>query len=265
MFRNVFLKTLRDMRVALAWWAGSMFLLCLWMITLYPSLGNDPGLQSYLENLPDSFKMLVGETITLATAEGFLTIEMYTFFLPLLTLAFALTYSGGFISREEDDGSLDLLLSNPIPRWRVVLEKSAALVVFTLAVLLACYLGFLGGAVLADVEIDSGRLLEGTLNVLPLTLFFSTLVLCITCLKRGRGLAVGVSAGLAVITYFVNGLALTVDIPEWAQKLSPWYYYAGDRVLIDGVEWGHFWLLLGLSALFVAIGTWGFQQRDLGT
>ena len=84
-------------------------------------------------------------------------------------------------------------------------------------------------------------------------------------MKGSQGLAVGVSAGLAVITYFLYTLQPITDLPGWVRDISPWTYYAGDTVLIEGINWGYFALLVGLAVAFVAIGMVVFERRDLGT
>jgi ABC-2 type transport system permease protein len=267
MLRSVFLKTLRDMRVALAWWAGGLGLMDVWFMTFYPAVAGASALAEYLDQMPESFLAMFGVTdaVLITTVEGFLTLELMSVWLPGLLLAFALTYGGNLISREEDDGSLDLLLSNPIPRWRAALEKFAALVVFTVIVSAASFLGLLAGARLVDVDVSSVHLWDGAISVTALTLFFAALAFCLTCLKRARGLALGTSAGLAVVTFFTYTMGDLAKLPEWVQRLSPWYYYDGGRVLIDGMLWENAAVLLGSTALLVALGVWGFGQRDLGT
>ncbi|GAB4482154.1 MAG: ABC transporter permease [Anaerolineae bacterium] len=263
MFKSVFLKTLYDMRRGLLWWSLGMFVLCLYLMTLFPAL-DVPALSSYLETLPESITVIMGGVTDFSTWESYLAAEMYGLMFPGLTVAFALAFGAALISDEEDSGTLDLLLANPIPRWRVLLEKLAALVLFTLVVLVVSFLGYWAGAALADVAIEPARLWWGTFNLLPLTLFFGVLALMLTALRRGRGVAVGVSAGLAVITYFIEGLALVSDMPEWLTKLSPWHYYDGAQALVEGVDPANMALLTGAAVIMLAVALGGFQRRDLG-
>ena len=265
MLQNVYLKTLRDMRRPLLWWAAGMGLMSLWMVTLFPTVAQATGFTELLENMPDSLRVLIGEAASLDTLEGYLSVEMFNFFLPALTIAFAVSFGGGLLSRQEESGALDLLLSNPVPRWRVFLSKLGALVTFTVLVLAACYVGMLIGGVAIDLDVNAGRLLEGMLAILAITLFFGALALGLTGVKGSQGLAVGVSAGLAVVTYFLYTLQPITDLPGWVRDISPWTYYAGDTVLFDGLNWGYFGLLVGLAALFALVGMLLFERRDLGT
>ena len=263
---NVFLKTLYDMRRALFWWGLGLFLLSLYYITFYPSMQESSAdLQEMLDRMPDSMRALMGGEVDLTSVEGFLSLEAFSFFYPILLLAFAVSYGAGIIGSEEENGTLDLLLATPTPRWRVVIEKFGALVVFTLVALAACYVGFLLGAGIAGIdELDAARVLEGTLNMATLALFFAALALAITGLRSGgRGLALGVTAGLAAFTYLVYAMGSVSDVPDWLQRLSPWYYYGGNTVMREGVSVGHGALLLGLTAVLVAVAIWGLRRRDV--
>lgn len=266
MFSNVFLKTLHDMRKSLMWWCIGMFLLTVYVIALYPSIEESSlDMQEYMDNLPEGMKALFGGAVDLSTVEGYLSMEVFSFFYPIMLLAFAVTYGASFIGSEEENGTLDLLLAAPIPRWRVVLEKFGALIVFTLIVLLVSYIGLIGGGQVSGIEdIDAGRILEGVLNLAPLALFFAALALALTGIKGGRGLALGVVLGLAATTYLIHSMAEVADIPKWLQQLSPWYYYNGVNVMRDGLNLGYLGLLLGLTALLVGLAMWGFERRDIG-
>lgn len=267
MLKSIFLKTLRDMSGALAWWAGGLAVMNAWFVTFFPAIGEASGLEQYMRSLPESFMAMFGitDTMLITTLPGFLTLELMSFWLPGLTIAFGVAFGSSLISREEDQGSLDLLLSNPVPRWRVALAKFGALVVFTVIVMAANWIGLVIGVLLIDSDPSEVKLLDGMLSMLALTLFFAALAYCLTCLRRGHGLALGVSVGLAVVTFFVNNLSELAGLPEWMRQLSPWYYAHGETVLADGLNWGHFGLLIGLAAALVLLGMWGFSQRDLGT
>lgn len=146
-----------------------------------------------------------------------------------------------------------------------MLSKFAALVTFTVIVLLATWLGILAGAVVADIEdVDAANLFVGVFNMAPLALFFAALAYMLTGVIGGRGTALGVTLALAAATYLMSTLSQLATLPGWMETLSPWYYYDGVNVLRDGVDPLNVVLLLGLAALFVVIGILGFERRDVG-
>jgi len=221
---------------------------------------------SYIDNLPESFRAMFGtDVLDISTLEGFLTMEFLSMFYPIMILAFAVSYGAGLLGGEEENGTLEILLATPIPRWRVLLAKFSALVTFTLIVLLATWLGIVAGVVYTGLEdVDTVNILYGVLNMAPLGLFFAAVAYFLTGVRGGKGAALGVTLALAAATYLVNALSEVASIPEWLQKLSPWYYYDGVHVLRDGVDLFNVGLLLGLTALLVGGAMWFFGRRDAG-
>ena len=45
--------------------------------------------------------------------------------------------------------------------------------------------------------------------------------------------------------------------------MSPWDWYLGGEPLRNGLQVGDSLLLLGLTAVLVAAGTWAFGHRDV--
>lgn len=269
MLNNILLKTLRDMKMSLFWWSLTLALFSVYMMGLYPSIEkNSEDLQSYIDSMPEGMLAVMGVSnseLDVTNLENYLGMEVFGFFYPFMLLAFAVTYGAGLVGGEEESGTLELLLSTPVPRWRVMLEKFAALAIFTLVTLLVTYLAFVVGGMIAGVDqMDEGRMLEGVFNMGPMPLFFATLALCIVGVKGGRGMALGVTLGIMAATYLLFTMGDLANIPTWIQRLSPWYYYDGLDVMQNGINLGRAGLLLALTAVLLGIGMWGFERRDIG-
>ena len=261
MLSNVFLKTLRDWRLSLPLWGIGMALLALWVIVLYPTIG-----ESYadiMEDLPPALAIFVGETADMASPEGYLSAEMFSFMVPLLFLVLTVGFGGSAIAREEEQGTLDLLLSNPIPRWRVVLEKFAAMVVIIMLLALILWLGLVIGAAIASVEISFLRMAEATFSGALLGLSFGALTLALVCATGKRIWAISIPAALGIGSFLLNGFAPLVEALEPYRKLSPFYYYSGAEPLANGLNPVHVAVLLGLTLLLLAVALIAFERRDL--
>jgi beta-exotoxin I transport system permease protein len=128
MLGTVFTKTLRDQRRALVWWALGLVGTVVLYTSFWPSVrDNAAQFNRYLENLPDFMKNLLGE-IDYTTPEGYLQSELFAFLAPILLIVYAVGAGARAIAGEEEAGSLDLLLSVPIRRRRVLLDKFGAMV-----------------------------------------------------------------------------------------------------------------------------------------
>jgi ABC-2 type transport system permease protein len=76
-----------------------------------------------------------------------------------------------------------------------------------------------------------------------------------------KALALGVSAGVAVLAYLANGVFPQVPGLEWTRQVSPWHRYLGGEPLRHGLQVGD--ALLGVTAVLVVAGTWFFHRRDI--
>jgi len=265
MLRNVFLKTLRDQRRALLWWGVGLIGLALYIALLYPSIQqNASAYDKILKEMPKALAdTLVGEFANFASPEGYLNSGLFFLTAPLLFLIYTIGFGSGAIAGEEERGTADLLLSTPLPRWRVVAEKFAALVVATLLLAFVFWAGLFIGAVAIQMDIRAGRLAEITLSGALLGLALGALALALGCIRGDRGLSIGVASAVGVAAYFLNSLATAVKWLEPYRKLSPFYYYIGADPLANGLNLGHAAVLIGLTAVFLAVALFAFQRRDL--
>ena len=264
MLASVFSKTLFDMRRGLIWWSVGLILTNLMIVLIFPSIeASSAALTEYMNNLPPAMIALFGDIQSFTTMEGYLGLELFSFFLPALTLGFGIAYGGSAIGSEEDSGTLDLLLSYPISRRSVLAQKFGAITVFALLVLVASTIGLLLGVVMVDSSIDAVNLAGAVLNVGLLTLFFGTLALALTGVGMNRGAASGIAAGLAALTFLMNSLAPLADLPAAVQHITPWYYYDAVEVLQSGPEPVNTAVLLVGIIILLVIGLVGFQRRDI--
>ncbi len=264
MLRNVFLKSLRDQRRALLWWGIGLVVLAASIMAFYPSIADASEFDDLLNEMPEALaRAFLGDVPDLTSPEGYLNSQLFVLFLPLLFLIFAVAWGSSAIAGEEERGTLDLLLSYPLARWRVVGEKFAAMTVITLALAFAFWLASAIGAIAIGMEISLLRLAEATLSTALLGLSFGALALALGCATGKKGFSLGVASALGVVAYFFNALAPLVEALEPSRKLSPFYYYIGADPLTNGLNPGHVAVLIGLTVALVAVALFTFNRRDL--
>ncbi|MFQ5793635.1 MAG: ABC transporter permease subunit [Candidatus Bipolaricaulia bacterium] len=263
MLRNVLLKTLQDRRRALLWWGIGLVGLALYTTLFYPTIRDNPEFSDIFEQAPEFMKAIVGDISDLTSPEGYLNAELFSLMMPLLFMIFTIGMGSGAIAGEEERGTLDLLLSNPLPRSKVALEKFVAMIGATLVLAFIFWLGLVVGTIAAEMEIGLGRLVEMTLSSVLLGLAFGTLALTLGCITGKRGLSIGVASTLGVATYFLNSLATLVETLEPFRKLSPFYYYSSAEPLKNGLNPGHVAVLIGLTVVLLAVALIAFERRDL--
>ena len=265
MLDNLFWKTLRDQRWALLGWAVGLVLLALYLAYIYPFVNRAAEMMKVLETLPPVIKNLIGKNQFMATPEGFFNLQPFSILLPLLFIVFAISRGSDATAGEEERGTLDLLLANPLPRRRLVLEKSLAHGSALFALSAVFWLAMTGCTRLFGIALNAGRLAAVIFSCWLLGMFFYALALACGCWRGRKKFSLGVSGGLAMVTFLVNAYApMAESLRPW-RILSPFYYYNGNNVLSSGLIPAHALVLAGLAAFFFCAAILAFSRRNLAS
>jgi ABC-2 type transport system permease protein len=262
MLRNVFAKTLWDQRRGILVWSLAIAAVGVTYAAFYPSM-TSPEMEAALDAYPQELLDALGFT-DIASPEGYLGSTTYGILGPILMIIFAGSLGTRAIAGEEEAGRLDVLLSHPVERWQVVIQRAAALVVAVIFAGVVIFVAMLLVAGPAEMgEIPPGHLAAASLQLVLLSVLFGCLALATGAVTGSRGLTWGVLAIAGVVTYFANTLGPSIDAIAWAQNLSPFYYFSGGQPLVNGWQLGDAAILGGVALVLVAIAVVGFRRRDI--
>jgi ABC-2 type transport system permease protein len=258
----------RDRRRALLWWVVSSIGLVLMTLAFFPGIEGKESFDDLVADIPESLRPLVGleEGISLSSAPGYLQSQLYSTLVPLVLLIFGIGLGARAIGGAEEDGTLELLLANPVTRRRVLGERYAAVIglVVGLGAAFAVSVLVLGPLFGALEGIGAGRVLAASLAVLCLALLHTTLALAVGAATGHRVPAIAFASGVAVAGYLVHGLLEAAVGASWLQSLSPWHWFLDRNLLVEDVNWfAAVGLPLALSAALVLVGARVFAGRDL--
>ena len=171
----IFRRTLRDSRGGILGWGIGIGLITVMVILLYPTLTQFEGFAQMLES--PIYKAMLGEMADAAaflSPEGF--IAVYVLALAPLYLAVYLVILGlNVTAGEEERGTVDLLLSTPTPRWQVIVEKFAAMIVITVLIFAINYVMALAALALTpEMDVSPLRMAEGKNSPRPLGVMSKT-------------------------------------------------------------------------------------------
>ena len=193
--------------------------------------------------------------------------DVYSSFLGFLWFNVAQLLMAGFAiaqvarwSSEDTDGRLELILSNPIARMNVVLERAIVLTVGALIVVAVSGVAVGLEARSQSITVDSTHLIEAVVLLVPFTLVFAAVGAVIAA--RIPRAAVGLLGGFAFASYLVIELGPLFKWPAWALDLSAFKLYG--EPLTNGIdETG-----LVIMSLIVIVGFAAsivlMQRRDVG-
>ena len=263
MFSSIFLKTLRDYRVAILGWGIGMGLTIVSPMASVATLISTPAQRQALASLATQFAW-AADPVATDTVGGYTTFKIGIFI--FLVCVWPLLAASRTLRGEEDRGSLDVLLSLPRSRARVAIEKVAALWTALGAIcLIAGVMAYLGGrAFKADFTLVDGLLFG--LDLALICAVFGGLALLISQFTRERGPAAGATGGLLLVFIAVDMVHRVVPNTDWFSRLSPIYYYNLSKPLVPsyGTSAVGLLVLFALAALLTSAAIWLFVRRDAG-
>ncbi len=125
------------------------------------------------------------------------------------------------------------------------------------------WLSVYGSVVSFDMDVSGGGVAAVTLTVGLLAVLHAGVAYAVVGFGLGRGPALGVAAGVLVVGYLLHAIAPMSDSLEPLSNVSPWEWALGGDPLVNGVPWGGVALLVVLSAVVVAAGTYAVDRRDV--
>jgi len=254
--------SLSAQRRAVIGWGIGLAAVALTYAAIYPSIKQSAAdLDTYMQNLPDALRSIIGTDYT--SPAGYLRAELFALLGPVLLLVYGIGAGGKAIAGEEEARSLDLLLTTPIPRGRVVVDKAItlALTVLALSVLVFVVVIALGPPFGLDVAIANVAAM--CLMFFLLGLAFAWFALAVGCATGRRAWASAVAGGVAVVTYVLNAIAPTISGLSWAQTLSPFRWYLEPDPLVTGIHTENVLVLAAVALVCLVVAVWTFRRRDL--
>lgn len=263
--RSVFAKTLRDGRRGFVWWTLGLAGYVALIVAVWPTVKNNPALVKLHETYPEALKAFVsfGGEFDFSTPAGYLGAEIFSLLAPLLLLVAAIGGGARAIAGEEERGTLDLLLSAPVSRRRLALEKLGALAVEVAGLGVVLWLALVVGSHAAGMHLAVGNLAAAVAAAVLLALAFGCIALLLGAATGRRGLATGLTAALAVAAYLLNSLAPLVHALEHVRKASPFYHYVAGDPLRHGFAVGHGLVLVAIAVVAGLLAPVLFDRRDL--
>lgn len=259
---TIFAHELRRGRGALAVWTGSIALLIVTCLALFPQMRGEMDRVSDIFASMGSFTEAFGmDRLSFGELMGFYGIECGNV-LGLGGAFFAALTAVAALAGEERERTAEFLLTHPVRRGRVAAEKLLAVGAQVLLLNLAAA----GTALVCFAAIGERPdwralwLMHGA--YLAMQLQIAAVCFGVSAFIRRGGLGIGL--GLAAMLYFLSLVANIADAAAWLQYVTPFAYAdAADIVSAGRVDGGLLavggaWAAAGIGAAF-----WRYCRKDI--
>jgi ABC-2 type transport system permease protein len=253
---------LRLAQRSLLLWLLSIAALVVLVVSVYPSIRNQSSLNSIYGDLSPAAQALLGGS-DLTSATGYLSTQLFAFFLPAVLLVFAIGRGAGAVAGEEEQHTLDLLLAQPIGRRWLYLQKAASVLTGIGLLTVATWAPLIALDSAVGLHLPVAHL---TAACVQMGLFCAALALvaqAIAATSGRRAIGVAITAGYAVTSYVVYGISASVHWLADARPVTLWRWYLSDNPLSTGAGAAEVTTLCAVCLIALAVGVFGFRGRDL--
>ena len=262
MHLTLFLHEIKRNKLSLIVWSFAISFMLGICIVIYPEMQTQMGDISQMFSDMGAFSEAFGmDTLNFGEFMGYFGVEIgNTLGLGGALLAGIVGISA--LSKEERDGTAELLLTFPVSRVRVVSEKLLFSAFHVFAVNASAVIISTVAILAIDVEADAGKIALIFLANLIMQLEIMAITFGISAYlnKNSIGVGIGVAFGL----YFLNIISNLADGAEFIGKLTP-FGYANSGYIIEHGKIEFLPVIIGLviMGLGIAMAYEKYIKKDI--
>lgn len=227
-----------------------------------PQMVMGTGFEDLIETMPPAVNALFGFE-SLASVEGLLASEYYTFGYIVGLGAYVAYSTAGSVAGDVEHARMDTVLSAPISRTSVLFGKFLALLLPIVAANVVVPIALYGSSVLLGTTLAAEPLAVVHALAIPYLLCWSAVGLLVgTVVHRGRT-AGRIAMGLVFAAWILESFLAATDY-SWVGGVSPTRFFDPPGVLVHGTyDLTGAAILLGVTAVVLGLaGVW-FQRHDV--
>jgi ABC-2 type transport system permease protein len=259
MFR-LLVQELKFRRGAMIGWGLGLLFFPLVYIAIYPSVAEEMAGLADLE----IYKAMGVNLGTFADWIGSILIV----FLPLVAAIYGIINGTGTLAGEEEDGRLEMIVTLPLARWKIITAKALALSISSFIILLVnagvSLLVFEGIRDQIETDLLGLDVFKAVLSTWPMVFAVAMISMFLAAFCSRRRIASMIAAAILVLSYFGSNLAASTELLEPFEPLFLFTYLDGSGpALIEGQATGDILVLLATGAAAFALSLVFFQRRKL--
>lgn len=237
-------------------------LLAALVIWVFPSFQQSIDIDEFLTAYPEPVLKAFGIE-TMSTLEGFLAVELYAFAWVILFGLYTAYAAAGMVADAVEDERMDIWLSLPVRRWRLLVEQYLTLLVPVLFINVVTPIVVYVGSVLIDESLPVRNLVLVHAASVPYLLSTAAIGLVLGVVFSRASIAERAALALVFALFLVESLLTDTDY-AWLGGISPTRYYAVNDILIRGqydlVDGG---VLVVATVVLVGLATVLFSRKDI--
>jgi len=248
-----------------------VILLCavfIWMYAgFYPAIQDQADdFNKILEGYPEGFMEAFGidGQDMFSSFGAFLSVEYFSMTWPIIFIILIITFASGAIAGEIEQGTIEVLLAQPISRTKLFLAKYLSGLIMIALFIVLTVLPAVPIAQAYDIDLNISSLYMFMLLGLLFGWAIHSLTFMLSSVFSARGNPTFITTGVIVIMYVLNILSALKESAENMKYFSYFYYYDFTKAIVDSqIDAVSLLVFIGSIILFSLIGWAHFLRRDI--
>jgi ABC-2 type transport system permease protein len=250
---------LRTQAVSVLIWGLSLGLLDVLTVISYPAFKGS--IKDTLNHMAPAARAMFGIQGSGTSLESWLALNTFNLIAPLALAFFPILIGARAIAGREERQSMDLLLSNPLPRWVLMAATALSMAIGLLGILFLFGLLTWLPAAPMGLHLTVASVAAAVLNLWPLCLWFGALALLCSALLRRSALAVAIPGALLIAMYVGEALGSMSPSMGFLRAVSLFHYYGS--AVEHGMPWASFVVISVLALALTVMAGFAFYRRDI--
>lgn len=255
-------RSLLDERWTVLWYAVGVGGYAVLIAAFWPTMKKNTAMfESLMTQFPEAFVKAFGID-NMTTFGGFLGGELLNFMWPLIVGLFVIMAASAFVAGEIDRGTVELWLSVPAARWKLLASKQTALLAGMAVIVAVTVVSIAVSALLAGETLSSTGLVWCGVVLLSFCVCVAGYTSLLSSLFSSRGAAAGLAAALTLGSYLAGVLSgLSKDV-EWLKYVALTSAFHPQPALLDKAAGGEVVALFAIGLACAVASLAVFERRD---
>jgi len=255
-------RLIKNWLMILGWGVGLGFLGWFMLDIFETFFEQNIDFSQYMQAFPENLMAFFGVSGDLLSPDTFLGIEFFSY-IPVILGIMVITNASKLISKGEEEGTLELILAQPVSRSAVFWSNLMALILSLVLILVITWGGFaIGLTQVSAFELTQAQIFHPFVSLFAILLMFLSFSLMLSMILAGSGTAGLVTGFLLIASFFLTSLSRINEDLEAVNRFSPMKYYQGGDAM-NGLDLQSLLILFGLAIVFIAVAWFFFVNRDL--
>lgn len=263
---NILKRELKFNFLPFVFWTASLSILVVWIMYFYPSIAKSGETVNELINkMPSSMIKAFGmDKMSMTNIIGYYGSKAGILVVLSISI-YAMLLAGGMLAKEQDDKTMEFLLSKPVTRNEVLTQKIACysiyIVLINVILFAATYFSF---EWVKTKNYSVNTLFTISFGYFLVEFTFSSIALIVSVFAKRRKSITSLSIWLVLLMYFLSAISSISDKLSFLKNITPFSYVDVSDIMKNGaINNAYIVILVAVNIVCILASYIIYNKKDI--